>query len=189
MSIWHIFEIDECFTPEIRLIIVPFDSRHAVLEEVFHSFWDSIVIIFTSLLREVKGCVVFEEGCEFLVLVALSELGVSFVVLAWSELRNHVDHIVEAKLAHVVVEAHSVLDDLQLYLKHRHRVVPYELDVFRDQNDNVGKVQVSILLLIVVHEFVMSVFKPIFINHFRLHLLKLFHFMVLFKQHFFFLLV
>lgn len=129
MPIRNSFDVDECLSSQVWLVVVSLNGSHAVLVQVLHAIWDSVAVILVFFVVDVEPFVMFEEALEFFKLIACLRFGVRSVVLTWSELRHHIDHIIQAKLAHIIIIAHSVLYNLYLDLQHRQSVHSDQLDV------------------------------------------------------------
>ena len=119
MAIRDSLDVDEGLATQVWLVVVPFDGGHAVFVQVLHSIWDSVAVVLVLLVVDVETLVVLKEALEFFKLITCLRFGVRSVVLARSKLRHHIDDIIQAKLAHIIIVAHSVLYNLYLDLQHR----------------------------------------------------------------------
>ena len=131
----------------------------------------------------------FEEALKFFKFISCLCFGVRDIILTWSELWNHIDYIIQAKLAHVVIITHSVLYNLYLYLKHWQSIHSYQLDIVRYQNDNIWQIE-SIILSICIEKrikVVIFIIEFLFLWFLNLLLLLLFSFDFWHSKLFFFL--
>lgn len=81
MTIWNVFEVDKCLSAEVRFIIVSFNSRHTIFEQMLHSLRYSIVVVLSLLVCIIKSLIVLKERLEILQLISRYKLLVGFVVV------------------------------------------------------------------------------------------------------------
>lgn len=116
VSIRYVLQVDHRPSTKLWFKGIPVNCSDEVLVEILHPLRNTIVLVPVDVAEVLK---VVEEGLILHLLVALAKFGVLLIIFAGSELRRNVDHIVEAKHAHVRVDL-SVLDNLDLHLQHRH---------------------------------------------------------------------
>ena len=69
VTIGHIFQVDECFASQVRLIVIPLDGCHTVLIEAYHPLRNTCIIpIDFWIVYEVPKMI--EEGLLLFIFVA-----------------------------------------------------------------------------------------------------------------------
>lgn len=124
--------------------MISFYGCHAIFVKTHQSFGN--VIDHGTWIVGVM-LIVLEEGTEFFKFITGTQPWVDHIVVRWIKLWNDVDDIIETEHAHIVVHGESILNDLDLNLKQRQRVVSNQLDVFSNKKYDIRQVRIRLAAL------------------------------------------